>query len=112
MNRPECPDDVLACFRTPPNRPSSSPTLRGRTDRTDVSLQDRCDLPMGQVDASGYTLTSAADTARRLFGDDAWASGCSVCGAPLRDATARRSGRCGRLDAEHRAARATAGGAL
>ena len=40
MNRPERPAGVLACFRTPPNRPSSSPTLRGRTTRTDVSLRD------------------------------------------------------------------------
>jgi len=57
------------------------------------------------TDASDYTLTSAADTARRLFGDDASPSVCTVCGAPLRDATARRSGRCGRLDADHREAR-------
>ncbi len=48
MNRPERPDGVLASLRTPPDRPSSSSSLGMRTDRTDVSLQDRCDLPMGQ----------------------------------------------------------------
>ena len=93
-----------------------APTCPGQVDSTCPPAPYRAGgngageepLSLGQVDASDYTLTSAADTARRLFGDDASPSVCTVCGAPLRDATARRSGRCSRLDASHREARAAA----
>lgn len=49
---------------------------------------------------SETSLASLADQHR---------TGCTVCGGSLTDPTARRTGRCSRLDAAHRAARATAG---
>jgi len=86
----------------------------GSEDSPPPEDRNRFPFPIGRETGKRFLDRSPGNGGKRLGNGgtvpsttDEPAGGCTVCGEPLTSPTARRTGRCSRLDASHREARAS-----
>ncbi len=89
-----------------------APEGNGSTDSPPAEDRNPSPFPIGRGTGERFLNPSPGNGGERLGNGgtvpsttDESAGGCTVCGEPLTSPTARRTGRCSRLDTDHREAR-------
>ena len=92
----ECAGALISARTPPPPPPEGSA-------REEDSAHPPTERPTNPSPGNGGERLGNGETVQSTT--DESAGGCTVCGEPLTSPTARRTGRCSRLDADHREAR-------